>query len=38
MDRKKLYRQLIDNNPLRAAELTEYKNSVARQTRAKKEA
>lgn len=38
MDRKKLYRQLIDNNPLRAAELTEYKNNVARQTRAKKEA
>lgn len=38
MDRKKLYRQLLDTNPLRAAELTEYKKNVAKQERAKKEA
>lgn len=30
MDRKKLYRQLLDTNPLRAAELTEYKKNVAK--------
>ena len=36
MDRSKLYKSLISNNPIKAAQLTSYKNRVAQYRSTKK--